>query len=142
MTTARDIMHTGATCVSVHETLHDAARKMLDLDIGALPICGADDRLQGILTDRDIVVRCIAVGGDPATVTAGGMATGKPYTIDAGADVDRVLQMMEDHKVHRLPVLDDDRLVGMISEADLGRHLPEQKVGHFVEVVCAGMTGP
>ncbi|GCB50792.1 CBS domain-containing protein [Streptomyces sp. NL15-2K] len=137
MTTAREIMHSGATCIQENETLEAAARRMKELDVGALPICGEDDRLHGIITDRDIVVKCLAQGKDPRTVTAGWLEQGKPVTIDAEADADKVLQAMEEHKIRRLPVIDDHRLVGMISEADLARHLPEDQVGHFVEVVCA-----
>lgn len=70
MTTAQEIMHAGTTCVQESETLQDAARKMKELDVGALPICGEDDRLHGIITDRDIVVKCLARGKDPRTMTA------------------------------------------------------------------------
>jgi len=104
---------------------------------GALPICGDDDRLHGIITDRDIVLKCVAAGGDPKTMTAGELAQGKPVTIEAGADVQQVLQAMEEHRIRRLPVIDQHRLIGLISEADLARHLPEETVGHFVEVICA-----
>ena len=62
MTTARDIMHAGATCIGEHETLDAAAQHMRDLGVGALPICGDDDRLHGMLTDRDIVVNGLAAG--------------------------------------------------------------------------------
>jgi CBS domain-containing protein len=137
MTVAREIMTPGVHCVGVHESLRDAARRMKELDVGALPICGDDDKLQGILTDRDIVVKCVAEGKDPASVTAGELAQGKPYCVDANADVSEVLDMMEEHKIRRLPVIENHRLVGMISEADLGRHLPEEQVGHFVEAICA-----
>jgi CBS domain-containing protein len=74
MTTARDIMHTGAECIGEHQTLRHAAQRMRDLDVGALPICGDDDRLHGIITDRDIVTKSIAHGADPATMTAGQLA--------------------------------------------------------------------
>ncbi|MEU7429932.1 CBS domain-containing protein [Streptomyces sioyaensis] len=137
MTTARDIMHSGATCVQESETLVDAARRMRDLDVGALPICGPDDRLHGMTTDRDIVLKCLAKGKDPHTMTAGELAQGKPITISADAGAEQVLNAMEGHRIRRLPVIDDHRLVGMISEADLARHLAERKVGHFVETVCA-----
>ena len=60
MTTARDIMHAGAECIGQNQTLTDAARMMRDLNVGALPICGDDDRLHGSITDRDIVIKCIA----------------------------------------------------------------------------------
>ncbi|RJQ87245.1 CBS domain-containing protein [Amycolatopsis panacis] len=137
MTVAQDIMHTGATCVGEHETLHNAAQRMRDLDVGALPICGEDDRLRGIITDRDIVVKCLAAGGDPRTMTAGRLAEGVPYLVRSDAKVDEVLDVMEKHQVRRVPVLDGHRLVGMISEADLARHLPEKTVGRFVEAICA-----
>ncbi|MEQ7009961.1 CBS domain-containing protein [Actinopolymorpha sp. B17G11] len=137
MTKARDIMHVGVECVGEHETLDNAARRMRDLDVGALPICGDDDRLQGILTDRDIVLKCVATGGNPADMTAGELAQGTPHTIDAESDVDQVLHLMEEHRVRRVPVLENRRLVGMIAEADLGRNLPEDRVGHFVEAICA-----
>ncbi|MEU9848274.1 CBS domain-containing protein [Streptomyces sp. NPDC047985] len=137
MTTAREIMHIGATCIGENETLADAARKMKELGIGALPVCGEDDRLHGIITDRDIVVKCLAQGKDPGTVTAGRLEQGKPITVDADADTEGVLRTMEEHRIRRLPVIENHRLVGMISEADLARHLPEEQVGHFVEAVCA-----
>ncbi|RMI91660.1 CBS domain-containing protein [Streptomyces sp. ZS0098] len=137
MTTARDIMHSGATCIQENETLRTAALRMKELGVGALPICGEDDRLHGMVTDRDIVVKCLAKGKDPGTVPAGWLEQGKPVTIDAGADAGQVLLTMEEHRIRRLPVIDDHRLVGMISEADLARHLPADQVGRFVENVCA-----
>jgi CBS domain-containing protein len=137
MTTARDIMHTGAECIGENQTLQHAAQQMRDLDVGALPICGDDDRLHGMITDRDIVTKCIANGADPATMTAGQLAQGMTVTVDSATDVGEVLHVMEEHQIRRLPVIDSHRLVGMITEADLARHLPEQSVGHFVEAVCA-----
>jgi CBS domain-containing protein len=138
MTIARDLMHVGAECIGQHESLQHAARRMRDLDVGALPVCGDDDRLHGIITDRDIVIKCVAAGGDPATATAGDLAQGRPVTISSGADVGEVLRAMEEHRIRRLPVIESHQLVGMISEADLARHLPEQAVGEFVEAICAG----
>jgi len=92
MTTARDIMHVGAECIGEHETLQYAAQRMRDLDVGVLPDRDDNEMLRGIITDRDIMSKCVASGADPA---------------------------------------------GMITEADLARHLPEQSVGQFVEAVCA-----
>ena len=62
---ARDVMSTDCTCVGENETLLDAARKLAELDVGSLPICGEDDRLKGMLTDRDIVVKALAQGKEP-----------------------------------------------------------------------------
>lgn len=105
MTTARDIMHFGAECLGEHEGLLQAAQRMRDLDVGALPVCGDDDRLLGIITDRDIVLDCVAEGGDPATVTAGDLARGKPVTVGVG-DVSDVLRAMEENRIRRLPVIE------------------------------------
>jgi len=137
MTTARDIMHMGAECIGENETLLMAAQKMRDMTVGSLPICGEDQRLHGIITDRDIVVRCIAEGRDPSEVKAGDLAQGKPIWVNATADVNEVLSLMEQNQVKRLPVIEDRRLVGMISEADLARNLPENELAEFVEKVYA-----
>lgn len=134
---ARDIMHPGATCVAEDDSLADAAQKMRDLGVGSLPICGADDRLHGILTDRDIVVRCVAEGRDPSAVRAGELAQGTLFWADADAEVAEVVREMEDHQVKRLPVLENHRLVGVISEADLARTLSEHRLAEFVEKVYA-----
>ena len=71
-----------------------------------------DDRLKGMVTDRDIVIRCVAEGGDPAATTAGSLADGKPVTIGADDPVEEVLSTMSRHQVRRLPVIDGHRLVG------------------------------
>ena len=135
MPTARELMTKGAECVGENETLVDAARKMRDLDVGALPICGEDNRLKGMLTDRDIVVKCVADGGDPNTVTAGSSAQGKPVTIGADDSVEEALRTMAKHQVRRLPVIDGHDLVGMLAQADVARSLPEKKVGELLEEV-------
>ncbi|MEJ3744278.1 CBS domain-containing protein [Actinomycetes bacterium KLBMP 9797] len=128
-------MHVGAECVGMDDTVAAAAVKMRELDVGSLPICGTDDRLHGILTDRDIAIRCVAEGRDPATVRVGDLAQGRVFCVDAGADIEQVLERMERHQVKRMPVLENHRLVGMISEADLARHLDEHRVAEFVEKV-------
>jgi CBS domain-containing protein len=133
MSTARDVMHIGAECIAEDETLAHAAEMMRDLHVGALPICGADDRLRGIITDRDIVVRCIAEGDDPALITAGDLARGTPIWVDATTDTDEVLELMIDSGIRRIPVLEDHQLVGMISEADLAVQLDSGQVKHFAE---------
>ncbi|MGQ1839735.1 CBS domain-containing protein [Kocuria turfanensis] len=135
MTTAREIMTPGAECIGENQSLEEAARKMKDLDVGALPICGEDDRLKGVLTDRDIVVRCLAVGTDPRQVKAGQLAQGKPVTIGADDSVEEAIDTMQEHQVRRLPVIDGHALVGMISQADIARSMPEDRVGELVELI-------
>jgi CBS domain-containing protein len=138
MTTARDIMSGSAECASESDTLVDAARKMKDLDVGSLPICGEDDRLKGVITDRDIVVNCVAEGRDPSSVKVSEMGDGKPVTIGADDSVDEILRTMTEHAVRRLPVIDGDRLVGIVSQADVAKNLPEDKVGDLVSAISAG----
>ena len=135
MTTARDIMHAGVECVPAHETLDRAAQMMRDLNVGSLPICGENDKLSGILTDRDIVTKCIATGHDPSQMTAGELADGPPVWVDAMADEDDVLSLMESNGIRRVPVIEEHTLIGMISEADLAQHLSEDKLAHFVTAV-------
>ncbi|MZD03859.1 CBS domain-containing protein [Streptomyces sp. SID5785] len=137
MTTAADIMHSGARWIPAHETLDRAAQLMRELNVGALPISDEQERLCGILTDRDIVVGCVAMGHDPAQVTAGDMAQGTPRWIDASADIGEVLHEMQDHQIRRLPVIKDKKLVGMISEADLATHLSDDQIAAWVESVYA-----
>ena len=132
MTVARDIMTPDPQCVKEDETLVDAARMMRDLDVGALPICGNDNRLKGMLTDRDIVVKSIADGGDPSTVVAGSLAEGKPITIGADVDIRDALIVMSDHQVRRLPVIDEHDLVGIISQADIALSLSATETAETV----------
>src|SRR5258706_5746530 len=134
---AKDIMHPGAECADENDAVATAAQKMRDLGVGSLPICGADDRLHGIITDRDIVVRCIAEGSDPVRVRVKDLARGTLFWVDAGAGIGEVLRQMEDHQVKRLPVIENHRLVGILSEADLARNLDEHRLAEFVEKVYA-----
>lgn len=138
MTTAAQIMHKGAECIDETETLTAAARKMRDMGVGALPICGTDRKLHGIITDRDIVTKCLAAGKDPAQTQASELAQGKPFYVDADDDIDQVLRQMMQHKIKRLPVIQNHQLVGMISEADLAAKLPEGKLGEFIEAIKSG----
>lgn len=143
MTTARDIMHAGVTCVGVHETLAAAAGHMREHNVGALPICGDDDRLHGMLTDRDIVIKGVAAGLDPNTATAGQLAADNIYYVEADAGIQEMLSVMEEHQVRRLPVIEEHRLVGIVSEADIARNLPEHALVQFVRAICApaALTG-
>ena len=93
--TARDVMTPEARCIDEDESMIDAAKKMSELGVGALPICGRDERLKGMLTDRDIVVKVLAAGRDPASTKAGELGEGKPVTIGADDSVAEALQTMK-----------------------------------------------
>ena len=135
MTTAREIMTKGADCVGEQDSVADAARMMAQLGVGALPICGQDDRLKGMLTDRDIVVKVLGAGKDPASTKAGDLAQGKPVTIGADDDAQEILRTMSSHKVRRLPVIDGQRLVGVVAQADVARSLSAPQVKDLLEAL-------
>ena len=135
--TARDIMTTDPQCVQEGESLQDAARIMADLDVGALPICGDDDRLHGMITDRDIVVSCLAKGLDPGEVRARELADEKIFTVDASASVDHVVEEMKQHSVRRVPVIEDHRLVGIVSQGDVATAADKESTGELVGNISA-----
>ena len=137
MTTAREIMSSGVECAQINDALVDVARKMRDLDVGALPICGEDNRLKGMITDRDIVVNAVADGKDPSSVKVEEYAGDEVVTIGADDSVEEALSTMTKHGVRRLPVIDGHDLVGMVSQADIARNLPEEKVGDLVEAISS-----
>jgi CBS domain-containing protein len=112
----RDVMTEGAECVGDDDNVLVAAHRPAELQVGSVPICGNDNRLTGMLTDRDIVVKAQARDLDPATVTAGSLAEGKPVTIGADDLLDHPMQTMAEQQVRRLPVIDGDQLVGMLSQ--------------------------
>ena len=109
-TTVREAMHTGCTCIGEGETVAEAARMMERLDVGALPICGEDDRLHGMITDRDIVVKVVGRNRDPRTTFAGELAQYRLIYIDASTRRSRRrCALMSSYRVRRLPVLDAEQ---------------------------------
>ena len=135
--TARDVMTGDPACIGEHDTITDAAKRLKELDVGAMPICGEDNRLKGMLTDRDIVLKVVAEGKDPNSVKAGELGEGKPVTIGADDSVDEALHTMAEHGVRRLPVVDGHDLIGIVSQADLARNVDEEDVGELVEAISA-----
>ncbi len=118
----------GVECVGENEAVQDAARKMDQLGVGALPICGKDDRLKDMITDRDVTIKVVAQGQDPSSTKAGELGQGKPVTIGADDSLDELVRIMADHQVKRLPVIDGHRLIGVVTEAGVARNAPRQ--GH------------
>jgi CBS domain-containing protein len=124
-------------CASPGTTLREAAQKMKDLDVGALPICGSDDRLAGIISDRDITIRAVADGLDPTTAKIGdNMSPGIIYCFE-DQDVSDAAHMMEQNQIRRLVVLNrDKRLVGIVSLGDLAVDGgDEEMAGHTLEAI-------
>jgi len=118
--TVKDIMTPNPECIRPDATLQEAARRMRDLDVGPLPVCGDDDRLAGMITDRDITVRAVAEGKDPKTTTVREAMTDDIVHVYEDQDVADAAQVMEQKQIRRLVVLNHDhRLVGIVSLGDL-----------------------
>lgn len=135
---ARDIMETDIEFVSADDTVVDAAKKMAKHDVGALPVCNEEKRLEGMITDRDIAIKVVAQGRDPKATSVRDLAD-QPEVVTIGADdsIDEALRTMKDNKVRRLPVIDGRQLVGIISQGDLATNIPDGKVGDLVEAISA-----
>ena len=135
-TTARDIMTSAVVTVSSSDSLAVAARRMIDGNIGSVPVCDGD-RLTGILTDRDIVSKALVNGTDIAAVTAGEVAGRRPVTVDPDEPLREVVKTMARRQIRRLPVVEGDRLVGIISQADVARTGDDEVTGQLVELISA-----
>lgn len=137
MTTAREIMSGGAECVRTDQSVADAGRVMAQLHVGALPICGQDNTLKGVVTDRDLVTKVLAKGRDAGTFPAGDLTQEQAVTIGADDTAEDVLATMTRHQVRRLPVIDRESLVGVVALADVARAVPNPEVGELVEALSA-----
>jgi CBS domain-containing protein len=138
MTTAREIMSPEAQWVEADVSVADAARRLRERGVGALPICDGDGHLQGMVTDRDIALNVVADGLDPTETVVGDLAgRGEVVTIGADDPVEEAIRTMKDHDVRRLPVIDGDQLVGMVSQADIARELPDSRVGDLVAAISS-----
>ena len=133
MTTAREIMTPAPERLGIDDSIDKAAQRMASDDIGALPVCDGDGRLVGVLTDRDLVIRVLAEGRQPEETKVGDVVERvEVVTIGADDPVEEAIRTMKEHAVRRLPVIDGTELVGMVSQADVARALPDAKVGDLV----------
>ena len=135
MSTAREIMSQGAHTVREDQSLVDAAAMMRDHGVGSLPVVSEDGSLVGIVTDRDIVVGGVADGRSLGEMRVGELAHGIVSTVAADEDVERIVDTMGDQQIKRLPVMEGNQVIGMISESDLARNVAEDKIVHFVKMV-------
>ena len=127
-----------AEWVDIDLTVIEAANRMADGDIGAMPICDGEGHLQGMVTDRDIVVKVIAAGMDPNSTSVGEVFGGaEVVTIGADDTVEEALRTMKEHAVRRLPVIDGKKLVGMVAQADIALSLGDKQVGDLVDTISA-----
>jgi CBS domain-containing protein len=133
----KDAMHKGAEWIGPDTPVPDIAKKMKLLDIGALPV-GENDRLIGMVTDRDITCRAIGNGRDCTKLTARDvMSAGIVFCRDT-EDLDDALRIMEQKKVRRLPVIDGKkRMVGMLSIGDVSHVASHELTGEVMAALSA-----
>jgi CBS domain-containing protein len=134
MTTARDIMTKGADYVDGSTTVLEVAKRLASEDYGSMPICDGE-KLKGMITDRDIVVKVLAEGKDPATTKVIDLIQGEVVTIGADDSVEEAARTMSEHQVRRLPVIDGTKLVGMLAQADLALEGDDKRAGDTVESI-------
>ena len=131
-----EIMTARPVCVSPRTPLVDVARLMQDRDCGAIPIVGEDTFPIGIVTDRDIVLRAIALGKDPATLVAGDVMTTPATTIVDNASLDDCAEALELAQIRRIIVVDrTGRTVGIVAQADIATHLKKKAAGELLRAI-------
>lgn len=117
----KDLMNPSAVTVEPTSSAALAARLISRHNVGALPVCASDRRLRGMVTDRDIVLRCIAAEEDPAQTPVRDIMTRSCVAVAPGDDCREATRLMARHQVRRLPVVEGGKLVGVISLSDLAR---------------------
>ncbi|TMJ97175.1 MAG: CBS domain-containing protein [Actinobacteria bacterium] len=134
MSQIRDVMTENVKSAEPSTSVREAARLMAGEDIGPVPVVEGE-RLVGIVTDRDLVVRVIAEGKDPDSTTVGEIVSADVVTVSPDQDLDEALKLLARHQVRRLPVVENDRLVGIVAQADVARQGDDSKTGETVEQI-------
>ncbi len=135
-TVARDIMTPNPRIVKVDDSADRIARVLAEENIGAVVVCNDQHRLQGMITDRDLAVEVVAKDRDPRTTRASELVNGREVvTIGADDSIDEAIDTMKAHAVRRLPVIDGDQVVGIVSQADIARVAKDKQVGRLVETI-------
>jgi CBS domain-containing protein len=131
----KDVMTSEPCTIDAGKSVAYAAKMMRDEDVGLAPIV-EDDKLIGMLTDRDIAIRVVAEGRNPDQVTVAEVASKQVLTIDPQQDLDEALRIMAKHQVRRLPVVEEDgRLVGIVAQANVARQGDDKQTGALVEEI-------
>jgi CBS domain-containing protein len=131
----RDAMTVNPRTVSVSDSVVDAAHIMEQEDVGSVPVVDSDNILVGMITDRDITLRVVAAGKDPRSTAAGEVATRQVSPAYPDESLDAALEQMAHRQVRRLPVIEDDRVVGILAQADVVHEVKDKKIGQLIEEI-------
>jgi len=135
MKQVKDVMTKDVEIISPNDSLKDAAEKMRTLNVGPLPVCDGD-RLKGIITDRDIVVRAVSQGMDPNNTRVSQAMTGELEYVYEDEDISKVARKMKDEQLRRILVVNrDKRLVGIVSLGDLAEAMSTEEAGKTLESI-------
>jgi CBS domain-containing protein len=136
MTKVRDIMSADTRWLRDDATAAESAKVLAADDIGAVPVCDGKGHLCGMVTDRDLVMKVMADGRDPKKVRLGEIVD-RPEAVTIGADhdVEAAIETMKKYAVRRLPVIDGNQLVGIVSQADIARAMPDAHIGDLVGAI-------
>lgn len=138
----REVMTDNPRCVTPETPVSEAAELMASEDVGSLPILEGD-KLTGVVTDRDIVIRAVAKKKDPQGMPVRDVASRNLVTVRPDDDLSEALKLMASNQVRRLPVVDEeDRLVGVVAQADVAREGKEKDVGQMLAGISETPTGP
>lgn len=132
--TVRDAMTPSPTSIAADATVVEAARMLTSEDVGSLPVVEGE-KLVGIVTDRDLVLRVLAKDLDPHKVPVADVCSDDPVVAAPEEQLDAALQRMAEQRVRRLPVVDDGRLVGILAQADVARTAQAQSTGQMLEEI-------
>lgn len=133
----RDIMTTNVSCCEPNETVSAAARKMKQLNVGSIPVCESNNRVIGVITDRDIVLRCCAEE-KPLTIPVEQVMSKDVVTASPDMSVDEAAHLMSEHQIRRLPVVENGQLVGIVAIGDLAvRHRSAEEAGHALSDISS-----
>jgi len=131
----RDAMTVNPRTVAINSSAMDAARIMEEEDVGSVPVVDSDGILVGMITDRDIAIRVVAAGRDAHGTTAGEIATRQVSPAYPDEPLDEALEQMAYRQVRRLPVIEDDRVIGILAQADIVHAVKDKKAGQLVEQI-------
>ena len=135
---AKDVMTDNPICCTPETSLKEVSSMMVENDCGAIPVVQDQEswKAVGIVTDRDIVIRAVAEGKNPLDLRARDCMTSDTVTVRQDADLEECISLMENYKLRRILVTDDaGGCIGIVSQADVARHAPEEEVGEVVEQV-------
>jgi CBS domain-containing protein len=138
----RDTMTADPRSIGASASVVEAARLMREEHIGSLPITD-DEKLVGMITDRDITTRVVAEAADPKSTSVGDVYSRDIISVEPDKDLEEALQLMAHHQVRRLPVVENGRLVGIVAQADIALTLKENetKTGELVEAISEPSGG-